>query len=454
MKKTLIFAFLLLCSSFLFAAYNSLGIPDSAEIRQGLLESWFHSPIESLRAKVPEIYTNDIGQKFQVRMEEGESTFNIFVSPQNKIKVDVYTDSGVKEEEQYVYPGDAQGSFVVIRDKTNGKTLRVRYYFLKNSEIYIQFSPYGKLALTDLIIFGNYAARGVSTGIPFDRYYTSSFHEVMKTTKNVLPWNYVLSDPDDYHSVKQMIAVIKEKLPEILYAEDAMYDEYNQLVQISNGKSFDSIQEKNLGQGKLFLSSAGFVKWIADGLVEPIAGSPLKRTPLIKETVKVKDTGYQGILSQKYSLFFALDWIRNLASAVISVYSGQTYLFDNSGVDVNINPFASAITDSGVENIVTFIENSGYRIEVLKSLLYVLAATEPGTFYFGAIRGTDKTVKPEVMAFNECVAFFPYFLNDGAFDCAVFMNGRQMTLENFCMYYPETFVYLTRVKSSENFFPQ
>ena len=164
--------------------------------------------------------------------------------------------------------------------------------------------------------------------------------------------------------------------------------------------------------------------------------------------------GYQGILSQKYSLFFALDWIRNLASAVISVYSGQTYLFDNSGVDVNINPFASAITDSGVENIVTFIENSGYRIEVLKSLLYVLAATEPGTFYFGAIRGTDRTVKPEVMAFNECVAFFPYFLNDGAFDCAVFMNGRQMTLENFCMYYPETFVYLTRVKSSENFFPQ
>ena len=103
MKKSLIFAFLLLCSSFLFAAYNSLGIPDSAEIRQGLLESWFHSPIESLRAKVPEIYTNDIGQKFQVRMEEGESTFNIFVSPQNKIKVDVYTDSGVKEEEQYVY---------------------------------------------------------------------------------------------------------------------------------------------------------------------------------------------------------------------------------------------------------------------------------------------------------------------------------------------------------------
>ena len=37
--------------------------------------------------------------------------------------------------------------------------------------------------------------------------------------------------------------------------------------------------------------------------------------------------------------------------------------------------------------------------------------------------------------------------------CNVFMNGREMTLENFCYYYADDFVYLTRVKSSERFFP-
>ena len=136
-----------------------------------------------------------------------------------------------------------------------------------------------------------------------------------------------------------------------------------------------------------------------------------------------------------------------------SVYSGKNYLFNQSGVDVTVNPFASSITEKGVANTVTFVENSGYTVPVLNSLLYVLAATEPGTLYFGAIRGADRTVSPEIMAFNECVAFFPYFQDDGSFACAVFMNGREMSLENFLYYYYEDFVYLTRVKSSERFYP-
>ena len=224
-------------------------------------------------------------------------------------------------------------------------------------------------------------------------------------------------------------------------------------MHISTGKPLELQQNNTKSENKLSLSSAGFVKWIADGLVEPLSGGMIKREPLITETVTVKDVGHLGILSQRYNLFFSLDWIRNLASAVISVYAGKNYLFNQSGVDVTVNPFASSITDSGVSNVVTFVENSGYTVSVLNSLMYVLTATEPGTFYFGAIRGTDRTVSPEVKAFNDCVAFFPYFMDDGAFACTVFMNGREMTLEDFCLLYSEDFVYLTRVKSSEQFFP-
>lgn len=449
--KSLIVFLLFSTTTSLFAAYNSLGIPDSSEIRKKLTETWFEAPLSTVRANIPEVRKNAIGQSFQIRMEESENSFNIFVSPEMEINFDVYTDSGVTVEKQTVYPGDVAGSFVVIRDKSNGKILRIRYFFSKNSEIYVQFTPYRKIALADLVIYGNYAARGVSTGVIFEKYYSASFEEVLKTTASKLPWNYVLPDVEQYHDIKQMIAVIQEKLPEIVYTEDAMYDENNQLVYVSTGKPMDFEFEKDK---KLALSSAGFVKWIADGLVEPIAGGKLKRYPLIQETVEIKPNGYLGVLSQNYNLFFSLDWIRNISSAVISVYAGKTYLFNKSGVDVTLNPFASAITETGVENIVTFVENSGYTIEVLKSMLYMLAATEPGTFYFGAIRGTDRTITPEIMAFNECVAFFPYFQNDGGFDCAVFMNGRQLSLENFLMFYADSFVYLTRVKSNERFFPQ
>ena len=437
-----------------FADYNRLGIPDSSEVRKGLEEQWFTAPLSEVRTNMPEIRANKNGHKFQIRLEENDTTFNVFVSPRALIKVNIYSDKGMYTEEQELYPGDAEGSWVLIRDKRTGKPLRIRYYFVKNSEVFIQFTPQGKTALADLVIFGNYAARGVPTGMPFEKFYTASFEDVMTITETKLPWNYVLVDPEQYNGIKQMIGVIREKLPVISLVPDAMYDESRELVHISTGKKFEKAEMAGAPEENIKLSSAGFVKWIADGLVEPMSGGYLKREPLIKETVEVKDNGRQGVLSQKYDLFFALNWVRNLSSAVVSVYSGKTYLFNQSGVDVTINPFASSITDKGVANTVTFVENSGHTVAVLNSLLYVLAATEPGTLYIGAIRGTDRTVSPEIMAFNECVAFFPYFTEDGIFACSVFMNGREMSLENFCYYYADDFVYLTRVKSSERFYPQ
>jgi len=434
----------------LFASYNKLGIPDSSEIRAGLEEKWFTASLNAVRNNPPEVHSNNNGERFQIRLEENDTTFNIFVAPETEINVSVFSEKDMHVERQTVYPGDAAGSWVLIRDKKTGSPLRIRYYFVKNSDIFIQFTPKGRIALADLVIYGNYAARGVPTGMPFEKFYTASFDDVTRITDTKLPWNYVTIDTEVYHSILQMIGMIQEKLPAIQLTPDAMYDENGDLVHISTGKKFE---KSEISENKVSLSSAGFVKWIADGLVEPLTGGLLKREPLLKETVEVKENGYQGILSQRYDLFFSLNWIRNIASAVVSIYTGTTYLFNQSGVDVTVNPFASTISEKGVANIVTFVDNSGYTVSVLRSLLYVLANTEPGTFYFGAIRGTDRTVSPEIKAFNECAAFFPYFKDDGAFACTVFMNGRQLSLEDFCLFYADDFVYLTRVKASEQFFP-
>lgn len=452
--KRIICTFLIFITGFvsLFAAYNSLGIPDSAEIRNNLMERWFEAPLPLVRNNLPEYFYNESGQKFKVSMEESEDVFNIYVSPQSFIDVTVVSDKGSRKETQEFFPVDAPGSFVLVKDKKTGKPLRIRYYFLKNSEVYVQFIPKNKTALADFVMFGNYAARGVSTGIPFDYFYTTSIESVIKLTEKKIPWNYVLVDSNAYYDIEQMIGVIREKLPEIKYRFDAMIDEHGKQVYVSSGAPYEYEAEDD--PKKLYLSSVGFLKWIGDGIVEPISGGHLKRGPLIAPTVEVKETGHQGILSQNYDLYFSLNWVRNLAAAIFSVYSGSTYLFSESGVDVTTNPFASAITDRGVENIVTFIENSGYSVGVLKSLLYVLSATEPNTFYFGAIRGTNKAVTPEVKAFNECVAFFPYFLSDGAFECAVFLNGKEISLEQFIMLYEDDFVYLTRVKADRQFYPQ
>ena len=123
-------------------------------------------------------------------------------------------------------------------------------------------------------------------------------------------------------------------------------------------------------------------------------------------------------------------------------------------VTVNINPFAASQTATGTANSVAFVEDNGYQVKLLKALLYVLASTEPDTVYFGAIRGTDRTVSPEIKSFNECVVFLPYFTDAKHFSCFVFMNGREMSLEDFCMIYADDFVYLTRVRAYTSFYPE
>ncbi|MBP5602175.1 MAG: hypothetical protein J6X78_05550 [Treponema sp.] len=452
LNRTIIAAlFMLLFVSPVFAAYNSWGIPDSSEIRKGLTERWFEASLEAVRMNLPEIYDNNAGEKFQVRLEESDSTYMIYVAPCATINVKVYSNKGVTQEQQEVYPGDAPGSWVLVRDKKTDEPIRIRWYFSVNTDVYVQFTPYGKTAFADLVIYGNYASKGASTGVPFSALYSASFEDILNMTAVSLPWKYVTVDGDRFDNVLQMAGMIQKNLGRVMFVPNAMYDEDGKLVQISNGKAFNS---EDVDSSKLYLSSAGFLKWIADGLVEPIAGSKLKREPLLVETVSVKETGYQGILSQKYNLFFSLDWVRNLAAAIMSVNTGRVYLYNESGADVTINPFAAAISGAGTVNTVTFIEDTGYDVSVLKSLLYVLAATESGNIYFGAIRETDKTVTPEIKVFNDCVVFLPYFSSNGSFGCFVYMNGKQISLDDFCMLYASDNVYLTRVRASEQFYPE
>ena len=185
----------------------------------------------------------------------------------------------------------------------------------------------------------------------------------------------------------------------------------------------------------------------------PLAGAHLERDPLLEETVVYKDTGHLGVLEQDYSLNFSLNWVRNLSSAVISVYTGSTYLFNMSGVDVTDQPFSAVQTFRGLETTLPLINDVGYKADMLRSLLYVLANKERNTFFVGAIREGDRRTSPEVNVFNKCAAFFPYFDVNGKFQCAVFMNGTELTIDDFIYRYGDCFVYLTKQKATDRFFP-
>lgn len=459
-KGILVFLVCAFCASPFFAEWNAFNIPDSAEVRRQVAREWFEGPLDVLRGLNSEIRSNQVGTQFQVRLEEQQDVFLTIVAPKSKMVVDVYTAAGVRTSTEDAYNMESPGAWLLVRSKNNGEPLSVRYYFAKDSGVFIQFRPSktSNTSLADLIIFESYAARGVPLGVPFDRFYTASFAEIQAITKNNIPWNYVTPRAaGTYDDTLVMIQTVRQNLKNIAYADDAAYNEEGKPVSIQTGR--ERFIPENL-RGKISVSSVGFVKWICDGLVEPLCGSYLKLRPLVQKTVEVNPTGTQGVLESNYNSNFSLDWTRNLAAAVLSVSSQKTILYKDSGVDVAIEPFAARWTDKGVQSEAGYIKNSGYKIQYLKPLLYVLANINPQHFYLAAIRQTGGGYgKPEVKVFNDAAAVFPYFDADGKFKATVFYDGVEYSLQQFCDSFAsqrssDSFAHLARVKASAKFYPQ
>ncbi len=440
---------------FCFAEYNKFGVPDSSAIRKQIEENWFYKPLSELRMNRNEIRRNSVGQNFQVRLEESDGIFSVIVAPEAFISVDFYTQDGMKRDTVSEYSADAPGSWILMRSSATEKPVKIRYYFVADSDVYIQFSPDGNKTLADYVIDGCYAARSVPVGVPFEKFYTASFAEVIALTKKSLPWKYSEIHTDQYHQKLQMVGVIRKNLSRIFYEWDACYDENGNPVRISDGKA-RVVSEREKNGKQLSMDSAGFLKWVIDGLVEPIAGSLTYLKPLLRPTTQRNPVGYTGILEQKENLSYTLDWTRNLAAARLSVQTKKTYLYEDSGVDVNIEPFSAEVTEKGITLTAGYLKNTGYSIKKLKPVLYVLGVTEPTFFYLAAVRRRVPSAngKPEFYVFDQCAVILPYFDQNGQFACTVFEDGEEMTINQFINRYPDSYVHLTRVLSSDRFFPQ
>ena len=416
----LFLAILIFTAAGAFAEWNSFDIPDSAEVRSQASRDWFESPLDVVRGLNSEIRSNQIGTQFQIRLEEQQDVFLIIVAPKSQMKVDIYEGRGVRASVEDSYNLDSPGSWLLVRSKKDGSPVSVRYYFAKDAGVYVQFRPNqeGRSSLADMVIFDNYAARGVPLGVPFEKFYTASFAEIQTLTKSNLPWPSVEPKAGIYDDTLVMIQTIRAGLGTIAYEDDAAYNEEGKPVSVRNGQARYVPEEL---RKKLTLSSPGFVKWICDGIVEPIAGSYLKMKPLVQPTFEVNPTGAKAIMEANYSTSFSLDWTRNLAAAVLSVRNNKTILYKDSGVDVSIEPFAVRWTENGFQNAAGYIENTGYRVQYLKPLLYVLATRNPQYFYLAAIRQTVRGKNGnEYSVFNDAAAIFPYFDAEGKFRAVVF----------------------------------
>ena len=461
-------------------------IPESASCRKELIETWFMQDPEVLRAAEPQVLQNRVGDYFLVRQEEENGQMRIIVAPlvrqkvliavnnlevplesraapssadpaavseksaEKKVAATADLQAGVQpvtvipsnasvasapvavseksDEEKNVsaalppenentakeiwietWPETAPGSWVLYRDALTGKPLRIRYYIVPDGEVYADFFPGKEKCLADFVVFGAVAAGGVPVPVGFDRFYTATLEELSRLTRYTLPWNYTKVFSHSYDGVKQMIGLVRFLLPSLH----------------KSGKIS--------GEG----ASLNFVKWIVDGLVKPLTGGTVR---LEEEQADAK----------------SLENIRTLAAAAISARTDIVYDRNTSGADVKTDAFAYYIDADGVPKNTGYAFNSGYPVELLKPLFYVLAVTEADRFFLGAVRqGTVQTSAgtAERQVFTGTAAFFPWFDSQGRFRLSVFEKGEEYTIDEFAKKYRGGFVSLVRIKASRDFFP-
>ena len=478
-------------------------IPESASCRKELIETWFMQDPEIVRTAEPQLMQNRVGDYFLVRQEEENGQMRIIVAPLVRQKVlmavnnlevpsenraapsaepaadlqagvqpvtvipsnagkasapaavseksaekknaaDADLQTGVQPvtvipsnasvasapaaEEKNVpaalppenenmakeiwietWPEAAPGSWVLYRDALTGKPLHIRYYIVPDGEVYADFFPGKEKCLADFVVFGAVAAGGVPVPVGFDRFYTATLEDLSRLTRYTLPWNYTKVFSYSYDGVKQMIGLVRFLLPSLH----------------KSGKIS--------GEG----ASLNFVKWIVDGLVKPLTGGTVR---LEEEQTDAK----------------SLENIRTLAAAAISARTDIVYDRNTSGADVKTDAFAYYIDADGVPKNTGYAFNSGYPVELLKPLFYVLAVTEADRFFLGAVRqGSVQTAggTAERQVFTGTAAFFPWFDSQGRFRLSVFEKGEEYTIDEFAKKYRGGFVSLVRVKASRDFFP-
>ena len=465
-----IFALVLLSQAFFTAhgQYSRISIPDSSAVRSAVKDSWLKASVKNLNGRPSEIYKDPSGVLFQVRSERIGQSLAVAVMPQTYLKVSYIRGDDVEVVDEPSYSLNSCGAWILFKNRNTGEAEKIIIRFTENPDIYLQLKPLGKGSTADLIAFDSYLAKGKAVGIPFENLYTTSFQAIQRQCAKTIPWDSVLPTENQYDTIQAMIAVIRDKLPSISYAEDAAYNQDGKLYSIERGDDFKIDESDEMldyylkeapkeisDQGTITLGAPGFVKWIVDGIIYPLTGRFSRISELLEPTITPDPLSKQGVLASKWNMTLNLDWNRHLAEKVASIRSVKhNYDYKTGGVDVNENFFISEIQEDGrIVPSLGYTKNVGYESRKLQSILYVLAATEPSWFYIGAIRHTSRISTGESV-FDGNAAFFPYFRDDGKFDCVVFQNGKELTIRQFITNNPNAYVHLERIKAYEGFDPQ
>jgi hypothetical protein len=425
-------------------------IPDDSSLRSVLADSWFKGNPQVVLNKGRLLQTLPGGGRVEVRSEAAGKEFMIILA----------------RELNGVFPGWAQGSWVLTRRMEDGQALRIRIFPRSDFNIYVQFRPFSAVSSTggspldkcvmDVVIYNAYVVNALPLPVSFERLLVLPLEEVLALAKDQFPRRYFEPQPDSYRDVRKFIAAVRERLGELQFRDDGALDENGRYVFIND---LAAQQQDRAG-----LNCSGFAKWVVDGILRPVTGQRLSIGPL-KAPFGDRGSGFTAPWESLRDPFFGLDWTRNLASIAGKVLRAPPF-GDLAEIEVRDAPFSAVIRRErqGVtaQSFPGYLPDAGFGIEGIHPLLYTLAIDEPGRIYLASVNtemgapATEDNLRglPRMRQHFHVAVLVPYFNEYGNFRIALFESAEETQFNAFkTRYSNDHYVNLVRIPVEITFDP-
>ncbi|MCL1836898.1 MAG: hypothetical protein FWG46_05065 [Treponema sp.] len=423
------------CLAFIFAGFPAFAldtpigkIVDDSALRTSVKDTWlFESPGRVLDRPAA-LHSLDGGGRVELRTEAAQDEFLVVfareLNPPNG-------NSGQ-------FPGWAQGSWILTRRRDTGAATRIRVFLRSDPYTYIQFRPLSAdKCQMDVVLYDAYLVRSLPMPVTLDRLCTMPVLEALGLAGDKFPRRYFEPDPADYRDKRLFIARVRERLPQLAFADDGAFDQHGRYVYINGGGD---------QQGQRGLNCSGFAKWLVDGILRPVTGERLAIPPL-KEPFGDRGSSFTDLWEEIRDPFFGLDWIRNLAAQAGTTLRSPSFASLDE-IEVRNEPFSQLILRNRnltmIYSYPGFLDNAGYGVEGLLPLLYTLAIDEPNRFYLAAVNNevgpptteANPRGRPRMRQYYHVVALVPYFNESGSFRIAVFESAEETSITAFRNRFP------------------
>lgn len=322
------------------------------------------------------------------------------------------------------FPLWSSGSWVIKKDLNTGETLQAKIFLFNDETSYIRLFPDQGRSRMDLYLYDMPVYQKIRIPVAFEKLLFYPLSRVVDLTENKVQWDSILTNVSwsEWEHMAALSQSFINKLHTLGDEEDGAMDEEGNFVYIETGE---------LQKGPGGFNCSGFVKWIVDDLYKKETGHLMDIEVLKTKHYDLRGTSWSARAEEARDPYFGLDWTRNIAH----LYKQTLY------PEMSLDPESLDLRDI---DFFEYIEDVGYSVSSLKTVLFLAAVKNPGKFYLGSVNKLFGKA-PVMRQHTHVVALFPYFDKKGIFKVDVIERQALTGLESLKRIAGNDFIHLVKI---------